>query len=127
MAIVRSQDGKFYDVDDNALEGKEVKREDLPKELQGRGEAEPGGAGVGGGGMGAGNLAGLIQIIVNLPEGAPPPTGGKPGEGAQAGAGGEEDVAGHNFCWANNWRNVWRNCWRNCWRNSGWANQSCPW
>ena len=35
MAILRSADGKFYDVDDNVLSGKEVKPENVPQEAQG--------------------------------------------------------------------------------------------
>lgn len=103
MAIVRSQTGKFYDMDENALEGKEVKPEDLPKEMQ----QQSGPPGRGGG------LAGLIQIIVNSPQGAPPPGagGGKPGEGA------EGDVAGHHH---HMHMMYWQNCWHNCWRNCGW-------
>jgi len=95
MAIVKSKTGSFYDVDDNVLEGKEVKREDLPKEMQsGAGQQS---------GPGPGGMPGLIQIIVHSPQGAP--RGDKPAEG-------EGDVAGHHMHWSN--------CWRNCWRNCGW-------
>lgn len=92
MAIVKSPTGKFYDLDDNALEGKEVKQEDLPKDLQRPGP---------GTGAGPGNLAGLIQVIVHVPGGGGPPQGG--------GEQGEGDVVGHHS------RYCWRNCWRNCW------------
>ncbi len=94
MAILKSKTGTFYDVDDNVLENKEVKREDLPKEMQQSGPG-PGGA-----------MPGLIQIIVHSPQGAPPP-GGASGEG-------EGDVAGHHMHMHWNWMNMWRNCWRNC-------------
>lgn len=89
MAIVKSSTGKFYDMDDNALEGKEVKPQDLPAELQ-RGPGPGGPAG----------LAGLVQVVVNLPGGGKPPPSGQ--------SQGAEDVVGHHYC-------GWRNCWRNCW------------
>lgn len=107
MAILRSADGKFYDVDDNVLSGKEVKPENLPKEAQG------GGAPPEGGGGGIGGLGGLIQIIVNVPP------GGAGGGGAPAPAQGQgqqgqgDDVEGHSYRWYNYWRNCWRNYWRN--------------
>jgi hypothetical protein len=104
MAIVRSTTGVFYDLDDNVLEGKEIKEEDLPKEIQRSGP----GMGMGPGGP-PGNLSGLIQVIVNVPAGGPPPSG----TGAQSE--GEDDVAGHHRRWHHyGWHNCWRNCWRNC-------------
>ena len=101
MAILRSSDGKFYDVDDSVLAGKEVKPENAPQGAQG-GSPPDGGGGIGG-------LGGLIQIIVNVPPGG----GGSPDAGQGAPAGDEGDVEGHRRCWGNYWRNCWRNYWRN--------------
>lgn len=123
MAIVKTKDGKFFDIDDNVLEGKEVKP---PEGVSPQGGPGPGGHG--GPGMGAG---GPVQIIVNLPSPGGPPPGAKPAsceEGAEA----EElqDVAGHwrhyyggggwgGGGWAG-WGNFWRNCWRNFGGPPGW-------
>jgi hypothetical protein len=106
MAILQSSTGKFYDMDDNALEGKEMKPEDLPQELQ-----RPGpGMGGGPGGGGQGGLAGLIQVNVNLPSGGGPSRPAPGGADAES-KGADDDVSGH-------WRRhfyYWRNCWRNWW------------
>jgi hypothetical protein len=110
MAILRSADGKFYEVDDNVLEGKEIKPESLPADMK-SGPPPTGGAG-----GGASSLAGLVQVIINLP----PSFGGAPqgDTGAGAGQGEGDDVTGHHRCWHNCWHNHWRNCWRNfCWHN----------
>ena len=128
MAIVRSTTGKFYDLDENILEGKEVKQEDLPKEMQQSGP-DPAMMGAGGGPGGPGG-SGLIQIIVNVPQGTPPPPGAA-APGAEGEAAAEGDVAGHGrrhhgggqICWGNYWQNCWRNCWRNnVWQNFCWYN-----
>jgi hypothetical protein len=113
MAIVKTKDGKFYDIDDNIMEGKEV----APPE----GAAQQSGPGPGGPGFGSG---GPIQIIVNLPPpgGAPPP-GGQPPAGEQTEEAGQlQDVAGHwRHHWGGGWGGGgwggWANFWRNCWRN----------
>ncbi|MCC6883014.1 MAG: hypothetical protein IT576_12735 [Verrucomicrobiales bacterium] len=114
MAILRSQDGKFYDVDDSSLQGKEVAPENVPNLTPG-GTMPPssGGASLGGG---------IIQIYVSSPGAAAQgPDLGPP----QAGAEGEEaagDVQGHDWC-----RPSWQNCWQN-WHNwHNWNNWNNSW
>ncbi|MFZ4768136.1 MAG: hypothetical protein ACOYMN_24575, partial [Roseimicrobium sp.] len=65
MAILRSADGKFYEVDDNVLEGKEIKPENLPADMK-AGPPRSNGAG---GSSAVGGLNGLVQVIINLPPG----------------------------------------------------------
>ena len=102
MAILRGQDGKFYDLDDAALEGNEVQPENLPEGAEG-GPPE--------GGAGGEPGAGIVQIFVNAGGGAGGPAGASSAAPPSEGEGG--DVEGHSRCgWHNHWRN-WRN-WRNC-------------
>lgn len=110
MAILRGQDGKFYDLDDAVLEGKEVKPENLPEE-NGPGSPETSGGGAGG------HASGIVQIFVNAGGGA---ATGSPAAPAREDESEGGDVEGHSRC---GWHNHWRN-WRN-WRNCGWRN-NCP-
>jgi hypothetical protein len=146
MAIVRSEDGRFFDVDDTELDKHEIKPEDLPTgSVYARPQGGPGmgGPGAGGPGMGGprGGGGGPVQLVINLGGGGGM-GGGAPqmGSGPQAsgpvqrGQGGQQagargDVQAHNWCgmpwpWGNwhnwhnwnNWNN-WMNCWNNCWHN----------
>ncbi len=121
MAIVRGQNGKFYEVDENLLTGKEVTGETAPAEL-----LTPDLGPVAGPGASA-PASGLIQIVVNVPDalsgGAGAPPQGAPAPDEEAGeVSGRVGCGWYNNwqnCWRNNWHNWrnWRNNWRNCWRN----------
>lgn len=102
MAILRSADGKYYDVDESVLAGHEVKVDSLPANMK----SGPPSASAGGGAPGLGALSGLVQIIINLPPaaGSPPPS--------EDGGG---DVVGHDSC--GYWHNCWHNAWHNAWHN----------
>ena len=85
MAILRSMDGKFYNIPDDQLGEWEMGPDEVKEQL-----------GAAGGGMG----------------GPGPQGGGMGGPGPQGGGG--QEVMPHG-CWRNCWRNCWsRNCWRNC-------------
>lgn len=117
MAILRSSDGKFYEVDDNQLEDKLIPAEQIKEKL--------GNAGVGPseGPVGPGPGPDMVvpgtngQVIIQIHTGGAPMGGGyEPGPGPEAE--GEGDVEAHNWCWR---RNFFSNCWRrNCWRNHCW-------
>lgn len=101
MAIVRGEDGRFFDVDDAQLEKNEIKPEDLP---EGSIYARPAGGGAPPGGGGGGPT----QLVMNIGGG-----GGSPAPGGAAPDGGGKDVQAHGNCGWTNWYN-WRNCgWRN--------------
>jgi hypothetical protein len=150
MAIVRSEDGRFFDVDDGELEKHEIKPEDLPQNSvyarpQGGQMGGAGGPGGMGGGMGGprGGGGGPMQLVINLGPGGPTVSAGPQGnpQGGPQGAGpmqrqgqpGEQtgDVQAHGWCgfpfpwhnWHNwhNWQN-WQN-WHNAWNNC-WHNCS---
>jgi hypothetical protein len=108
MAILRSQDGRFFQIDDNELEKYQVKPEDLPA---GQNPPPPGPRGPGGPSGPGMNLGGNkpIQLIFNLGGGGVPmpPPGGR----QMAGAGAGSDVEAHGYCGWNNWSN-WSN-WNN--------------
>ncbi len=122
MAILRSQDGKFYDVDDSLLTGKEV-----PGDKVNSGPSYPPPS-AGGGGFGL--AGGLVQIIVTAPSsGAGPDLGPPPGTedsskgGDVQGHSGDHGHGGGGGGWG--WHNCWHNCWHN-WHNC-WHNYHCPW
>lgn len=151
MAIVRSEDGRFFDVDDTELEKHEIKPEDLPTgSVYARPQGGPQGGPQGpmGGGMGPRGGGGPMQLVINLGGpgagggGAPSMSGGPQGSGpiqrsqgqGQQQAGARGDVQAHGWCgfpmpWGNwhnwhnwsNWNN-WNN-WNNCWNNC-WHNCS---
>ena len=110
MAILRSVDGKFYEVPDKSLEKFEIPadqvREKLGDMAEAEGPAEPGPGGPGGGGAGA-------QVVIEI-HGSPQMSGA--GAPAAEGEDGDE-VQPYWGWWRNCWRNHWRNYWRNCWRN----------
>ena len=103
MAIVRGEDGRFFDIEDTQLDKHEIKPEDLP---EGSVYARPAGGPPGGGG-GAPH-----QLVINIGGGGPV-GGGGPGAGPNPGNEGGKDVQAHGGCGWYNWYN-WRNCgWRN--------------
>jgi len=114
MAILRSSDGKFYDVADDQLDDKMIPAEEVKERLGdvGVGPA-PGPVGPGPEMVvpGTGGQV-VIQIYTSQSEGPAPMGGPEPGyeSGPETG-----DVEAHGWCWRRNW---FRNCWRrNCWRN----------
>ena len=115
MAILRSVDGKFYEVPDKDLEKFEIPADQVREKLGDQAQAEPGGPGAGPGGPGGGGGGGS-QVVIQIHGGAQ--GGGAPGggQGAPAGEDGDE-VQPYWGWWRNCWRNCWRNHWNNCWRN----------
>lgn len=140
MAIVRSEDGRFFDIDDSELEKHVIKPEDLPSQSvyarpQGGPGMGPGGQGGPGGPRGGG---GPMQLVINLggPGGPQVSQGQGPAQSGPVQRGGQNqgqqgDVQAHGWCgfpmpmpWGNwhnwnnwnNWHN-WNNCWNNCWHN----------
>ena len=114
MAILRSSDGKFYEVADDQLEGKLIPAEEIKEKLGnvGVGPTEgPVGPGPGPGmGMPVPGTNGQVIIQIHT-SGAPMGGGYEEGPGPEE----EGDVEAHNWCWR---RNYFCNHWqRNCWRN----------
>lgn len=114
MAILRSSDGKFYDVADDQLEDKLIPAEEIKEKL---GEV---GVGPAPGPVGPGpemvvpGTGGQVIIQIHT-GGAPmgPPMEGGYEQGPEGEA--EGDVEAHGWCWRRNYFcNHWR---RNCWRN----------
>ncbi len=95
MAILRSVDGKFYEIPDEELSQHEVPAEKVTAIMDAMGGGEPGGGpgGAGPGGAGPGGAG---------PEGLGPEGGG-------------DDVEPYGYYRRR--RYYWRNCWRNHWRN----------
>ena len=124
MAILRSMDGKFYQVPDGELGNYEVPAEQVKEKLASAGAPlpsgpqgcgpSPGGGGMGGGGGGPASMppGGLVyvQVFNSGPTGRGSPSSGAMGAPAGGESGGE--VQPYAGCWRN-----WKNCWRNCWRN----------
>ena len=114
MAILRSVDGKFYEVPDKDLDKFEIPADELRDKLGdmsqagGPGAGGPGGGNAGPGGPGGG---GGSQVVIQIHGGAQ--MGGGGGSPAPAGEGDDDSVQPY-WGW---WRNCWQNCWRNCWRN----------
>lgn len=112
MAILRSSDGKFYDIADDQLEGRLIPAEQIKEKLGAVGVGPDEGP-VGPGPQmvvpGTGGQV-VIQIYTSSPDAGgyeAPQGGGESGEGS---------VEAHGYCWR---RNYFNNCWRrNCWRNS---------
>ena len=110
MAILRSVDGKFYEVPDKDLEKFEIPADQLREKLGDAAEAAPGPggpAGPGGPGGGAGS-----QVVIQIHGNADGPRGGLRGN-PQSG----DEAEPYWGWWRNCWNNCWRNCWNNCWRN----------
>ena len=97
MAILRSVDGKFYEVPDKNLDKYEIPADQLREKLGDQAQAEPGpsGPGAGSGGPGGG---GGSQVVIQIHGG-----GGAQGGGAQGGAGADngEEVQPYWGWWRN--------------------------
>ncbi|NNE94104.1 MAG: hypothetical protein HKN23_20850 [Verrucomicrobiales bacterium] len=116
MAILRSTDGKFYEVADEQLDDKLIPAEELKNKL-GTASTGPAVAGPGVPPQNAGpvSLPGTGQVVIQIftSDGLEGPTGPAP-----EGEGNEEEVTAHGWCWRRNcFHNCWRrNCFRNCYR-----------
>lgn len=115
MAILRSVDGKFYEVPDKDLEKFEIPADQLKDKLGDQAEGDPGGPGGPGAGPGGGG-AGGSQVVIQIHGGGANVGGGQGGPGGAPGDD-SDDVQPYWGWWRNCWRNCWRNHWRNCWRN----------
>lgn len=115
MAILRSVDGKFYEVPDKDLEKYEIPADQLREKLGDQAQAEPGPGGPGAGPGGPGGNRGS-QVVIQIHGGGSGGPGGGRGPGAAPGEDGDE-VQPYWGWWRNCWNNCWRNCWNNCWRN----------
>jgi|GEM_PF-1746127 len=123
MAIVRSQEGHFFEVPDTELSKYAMKQEDIPESAKASPDLTQG-TGMGPMGSGGGQGVSPVQIIVNYMGGMGGGMGGGPqggegqAQGAEAGAQGQKQDVGGRYC--GHWHNCWRNCWRNYWRNFSW-------
>lgn len=113
MAILRSLDGKFYEIPDDQVNNFLIPEDKVKEKLQACGMAEPGPE-AGPPTAEAPTPTVLVQIYgsagmagAGAPQGAPPP---------QAAATGGE-VQPYSHYWRNYWRNYWHNYWRNNWYN----------
>lgn len=108
MAILRSSDGKFYEVPDEQLDSYEIPSEEVKEKLDEAGEMQAGPRG----GMGPGELPPGVVIQVYGGRGK----GGQGGRtGPQTGGSGQQgEVQAYNYC---PFRNCFRNCFRSCFRN----------
>tara|TARA_R110002096_G_scaffold304275_3_gene499230 strand:+ start:2417 stop:2776 length:360 start_codon:yes stop_codon:yes gene_type:complete len=117
MAILRSSDGKFYDVADDQLEDKLIPAEEIKERLGDVGVGPASGpVGAGPNSMSVPGTGGQVVIqVYTSAEGGGGGMGGPPPEGEGEAEGG--DVEAHGYC---GWRrNCFSNSWRrNCWRNS---------
>jgi hypothetical protein len=128
MAILRSVDGKFYEVPDDKVESFLVPEDKVKEKLSGgkEGAAQAGpGRAAGGPPPGPSGGRGPQVVITILGEGQaslspPPPSAGLGGQAAGMTA--EAEVAPYG-CWHNwhNWQNNWHNNWHNWqnWQNCG--------
>lgn len=123
MTILRSSDGKFYDIPDEEAHKYEVPREKVKELLSKAGGPPQGGGGPGGGGPGQQGPQGpqggqpYAPVVINVyaPGGAP--HGGPGGPGGHGGPqGGPPQGAPHEggdvdpyWWWWNNWHNYWPN------------------
>ncbi len=109
MAILRSTDGKFYELADDQLEGKLIPAEQIKEKLDAVGVGPAEGPVGHGPQLSVPGAAGqvVIQIYTSAGDAGAP-------EGAAAEGAGDE-VEAHGYCWRRNcFSNYWR---RNCWRN----------
>lgn len=115
MAILRSSDGKFYDIADDQLEDKMIPAEEIKQRLGDAGVGPaPGPVGPGPEMVVPGTGG---QVIIQIHTGGAPMGGGY-GPGPEGEQPEEGDVEAHGWCWR---RNYFSNCWRrNCWRNHCW-------
>ena len=108
MAILRSMDGKFYNIPDEQLEEHLVPADEVKERLG----SELGSEDQGPGGQPYSMPAGGGVTIQVFPGGQGGGQSGPPAEQQQQGEG--DSVQPHGYGWRN-WRNCWRNAWRNCW------------
>jgi len=130
MAILRSVDGKFYDIDDADLEKHQIKPEEIPQEArtkQGSGDRSQSprqGAQGPQGANGRNAAVSPVTIVINM-LGDGQSSGPMPNvqmkaslnEGGRATDADGQDADGQDVegrWWRNCWANYWRNCWRNC-------------
>lgn len=117
MAILRSSDGKFYEVADHELDDKLIPAEEIKQKLGDVGVAPSQGPVGPGPDMVVPGTGGQVVIQIHTGGGGncEMPQQGAPGPQQEA----VEDVEAHNWCWRHNFFcNSWRrNCWRNhrCW------------
>lgn len=114
MAILRSNDGRFYEIADDELEDKLIPADEIKERLGAVGVGPDCGPVGPGPEMVVPGTGG--QVVIQIFSGG----GAEPGlESAPADDSGG-DVEAHGWCWRrNHFSNYWRrNCWRNhCWRN----------
>lgn len=111
MAILRSSDGKFYDIADDQLEDRLIPAEQIKEKLGAVGVGPDEGPVGPGPQMVVPGTGGQVVIQIYTSAGDP----GGAYEGPQD-EGDEEQVEAHGWGWR---RNYFSNCWRrNCWRNS---------
>jgi hypothetical protein len=114
MAILRSVDGRFYEVPDDQLNQYLIPEDKVKEKLEGSGapmvapNAPPPDAG-------PGPAGGSPTIVVQVYGAAPPPGAGAPppSSGTEAPAGAEVQPYG----WWNNWWHNVRPGWNNWWHN----------
>jgi hypothetical protein len=124
VAILRSLEGKFYDIPDEDAHKYEVPREQVKDLLAKAGGPPPagghGGPGHGGPGHGGPHGGPTPPVVINVfaggggPGGGAPggggPGGGAPGGGGPGGGGAPEgDVDPYWWWWNNYWPNWWGN------------------
>jgi hypothetical protein len=111
VAILRSVDGKFFEVPDDELENFEVPPEKVKQvleELDSMEGPEMAGPVQGGGGQSP-------QVVVQVSGGTAAVNQGEPIGAGEGEGGGVQPYRRHRRRWW--WYNYWSNCWRNCWRN----------
>ncbi|MEM9281415.1 MAG: hypothetical protein AAGA96_06285 [Verrucomicrobiota bacterium] len=115
MAILRSSDGKFYDVADDQLDDRLIPAEEIKERLGDAGVAPAQGPVGPGPEMvvpGSGGQV-VIQVYTSTAGSSCSPPPSEVDTAVEAG-----DVEAHGWCWR---RNYFSNCWRrNCWRNHCW-------
>ena len=122
MAILRSVDGKFYEVPDKDLAKMEIPADEVREKLGDLADqAGPAGPGPGAGGPGGGGGGAGAQVVIQIHGGGDVGGAGgadmPPGDAAGSSEEGVEAYGWWRNCWRNHWRNHWNNYWRNCWRN----------
>jgi hypothetical protein len=111
MAILRSLDGRYYEIPDDQAEKFLIPEDKLKEKLQ----SAPPPAGESGPPPGSGASGPppiLVQIYGVGPGGAGTPPPGGAGAPAPAGA----EVSPYDHHWHNHWQNYWQN-WYNVWHN----------
>src|SRR5690606_6176093 len=125
MAILRSTDGKFYELADDQLEGKLIPAEQIKEKLDAVGVGPAEGPVGPGPQLSVPGAAGQVVIQIY-------PSAGDAGAPEAAASEGGDEVEAHGYCWRRNCFSNYgrRNCWRNSscgassWRNSCGASNS---